>query len=266
MLLPRTILPLILAFALAFFSSASGCDLGTAPGDVQGPPVVPPTDVVLPDTLRERYAEDAALLTYRHVHEAGGAASRSIELPEPLVETLFNALVAVYALEHPARDSVVVIHEVHTHGTRFATGAPALRDLIVIVDTTEAWVGAWRASGSDASGHEPVDELIRRWDLRVKRWGLFGDWLVLRAARPLNMRALATRFAGIEGVRSAEPNGVGGDGADITAVPGRCVWQLTYSIGWGDCLAGCISRHTWTFRVDTEGRATFVGSGGDPVE
>jgi len=42
-------------------------------------------------------------------------------------------------------------------------------------------------------------------------------------------------------------------------------WQLVYTIGWGDCLAGCIERHTFTYDVARDGTVALVDEGGDAI-
>jgi len=42
-------------------------------------------------------------------------------------------------------------------------------------------------------------------------------------------------------------------------------YRVELTIGWGDCPAGCINRHVWTFDVDPRGGITRVGDSGDPV-
>ena len=42
-------------------------------------------------------------------------------------------------------------------------------------------------------------------------------------------------------------------------------WQLVYTIGWGDCLAGCIERHTFTYDVARDGMVVLVDEGGDAI-
>jgi hypothetical protein len=37
-------------------------------------------------------------------------------------------------------------------------------------------------------------------------------------------------------------------------------------MGWGDCQAGCISRHVWVYDVDAGGAVTLVEERGDPFE
>ena len=42
-------------------------------------------------------------------------------------------------------------------------------------------------------------------------------------------------------------------------------YRVELTIGWGDCPAGCIERHVWTFDVDATGGLKLVGETGDPV-
>jgi len=42
-------------------------------------------------------------------------------------------------------------------------------------------------------------------------------------------------------------------------------FRIELTIGWGDCMAGCIERHVWTFDVDASGGVKLVSETGDPV-
>ena len=43
-------------------------------------------------------------------------------------------------------------------------------------------------------------------------------------------------------------------------------WAVTVEIGWGDCPAGCIDKHRWTFTVDkAAGAVTKTGETGPAV-
>jgi hypothetical protein len=42
-------------------------------------------------------------------------------------------------------------------------------------------------------------------------------------------------------------------------------YQIELTVGWGDCMAGCIERHVWTFEVDAAGAVKLVSEAGDPV-
>lgn len=57
---------------------------------------------------------------------------------------------------------------------------------------------------------------------------------------------------------------------------GQCCWyrvtpvadgyEVVMRVGWGDCPAGCIDEHVWTFHVGNDGAVELVGESGDPVE
>jgi hypothetical protein len=40
-------------------------------------------------------------------------------------------------------------------------------------------------------------------------------------------------------------------------------WRVKIRIGWGDCPAGCINQHSWTFDVSRAGDVVLVGEDGD---
>jgi hypothetical protein len=43
-------------------------------------------------------------------------------------------------------------------------------------------------------------------------------------------------------------------------------YSIELTVGWGDCPAGCINRHVWTFEVAANGGVKLVGETGPPVE
>jgi len=42
-------------------------------------------------------------------------------------------------------------------------------------------------------------------------------------------------------------------------------YRIELTLGWGDCPAGCIERHVWTFDVDANGGVKLISETGDPV-
>lgn len=42
-------------------------------------------------------------------------------------------------------------------------------------------------------------------------------------------------------------------------------WQVEIRIGWGDCPAGCIGEHRWTYAVSSMGNVELIGESGDPL-
>jgi len=70
-----------------------------------------------------------------------------------------------------------------------------------------------------------------------------------------------TRFAGIG---PKDPNLIG-QGAWYEVGPGTTGFTVTVTIGWGDCPAGCINRHTWRYGVAPDRTVRLIDEGGEPL-
>ncbi len=225
-------------------------------------PTEPVADATLPEPARSVFLEDANRLALRVIREEGGASSREIELPADQVNELFAVLARIHnATLLPARDSVIELYRIHTRPP------PELRRFGLLVDSLSPRFQAWR-EGHRFTGDARIDSLLVAYDIELLKYydlTYFQDEVMLRSGRALNLQALAPRFLVIEGVLEWEPiPTMGGDGNDITARRDRDRWTVEYSVGFGDCFAGCIDRHFWTFRVYADGRVEFAGSRGPP--
>ena len=49
------------------------------------------------------------------------------------------------------------------------------------------------------------------------------------------------------------------------ATPTADGFRVEFEVGWGDCPAGCIDRHHWTYTVTSDGRVELVAESGPPV-
>lgn len=241
--------------ALALLAACDGI------GGPSAPPFQDVEDTTLPHLIFIRYQEDAQRLALRWLQSEEAPGLDEIALPTDLVEDLHQALARVHnATELAARDSVVALYDVHTFPR------PDMLRVVLSVDSAAEWPRAWRA-GHRLTGNAAIDALMTEWDLRLDSYHdltYFDDAARLSATVPLNTFALAARFEEIEGVFSAGPGGFDGDGDDITAEANAGAWLLEYSVGFGDCPAGCIGRHFWTFRVHDDGVVEYLGSRGDP--
>ncbi len=256
---PLQKLKLILAGGLLL--AGCGSVLGSDNEDFRDPPPIAPADeAAVPDSVRRAYREDAARLALRHLALRDSLASLPVIIPPALEQSLYDALLHVHASRSAARDSVVEIFRIHTFPRL------ALREILVGIDPGAGWTSAWRA-GESLTGNPAADSLVVSFGLEVARVYSFssGQYVLLRAARPVNTPALARRLAELEGVISADPNGAGGDGNDIRAELAKDGWFLDYSAAYGDCPAGCIHRHIWRFHADVRGTVRFIGSRGDPA-
>ena len=86
------------------------------------------------------------------------------------------------------------------------------------------------------------------------------NFVQLRFERRYNPEKLAPLYTAADGVESAGPNWVGGDGDNIEVSESGYI----FSVGWGDCPSGCIHRHYWVFTV-VDSAVTLVNEHGNPL-
>jgi hypothetical protein len=70
----------------------------------------------------------------------------------------------------------------------------------------------------------------------------------------------------LTGIGPRDPNLIG-QSAWYQVTPASWVgaFLVDIRVGWGDCPAGCIDEHTWTFAVQPDGTAQLQSEGGDVV-
>lgn len=225
----------------------------------KGKQLVPANDSSVPDSIKILIREDAARIALRDVHSDLESKQSLVTLPQELVDFYYHGLVHVYnASSLAARDSVFNIYKIHTFRN------PETHSIIVAVDSTKSWVQKWRM-GQRLTENSQIDALMINYDLQLVN---YYNWSFLHAAvlesvKPINIYALGKKFQSIDGVIFAEENRTVGDGDDINASIETEFLSIEFSRGWGDCPAGCISRHFWLFHVKFNGNVNFVSSYGD---
>lgn len=86
---------------------------------------------------------------------------------------------------------------------------------------------------------------------------------VVRSAEEAGARVIASdrRFSGIA---RQDPDLIG-QGSWWQAEARDGGYRVLVQIGWGDCPAGCINRHDWTFQVAPDGTQTLLDESGPPL-
>lgn len=216
--------------------------------------------VNFPDSSHNLYREDASRLALREIFLIGSSDTGKVEIPEDLVNTIFNGLLHIYDSESAASDSVFRLYLIHTF--RF----PPMHGLLVSVDSTKEWVKSWR-DGNRLTGNRRIDGIMDKYELELDsyyKWP-WSHTAVLFSEKPVNLIALASLFRQADGVNYSEPNYYNFYRDDITAEDNGSHWEFTFSVGWGDCPAGCIKRHFWKFNVHPDGTVEYTGSEGSPL-
>ena len=221
----RLVLPLSAALALL-----CGCSGGGSPG-AGGGNVTRDTELTL--------SKDALIL----------AAGLS---PTPWVQLATAQQIDAELKE--IRGATPALTEIHARGDEDP------KSLIVVVKSGPGWLSKWR-DGALTTGDSTLDAALK--DYRAKGVSMIGDNIaVLTFDQWMNAKRLAAALkTGAAEIESVEVNGYIGDGDRIVeAKPGEA---YTFQRGWGDCPAGCTSRHTWS--VTRSGAGWSVAEAGESL-
>lgn len=255
------LLPVLWILLLAASSCTVVGDSGNLdPIDWQnGENIIPADDELLSSEQRNLYQKDAEKLAVRHINRLD---STEADIPQELVDLLYNGLVHIALSGHPKAEEVTETYEVHA---RMPVNP---REIIVQADTTAEWIDAWR-SGKTETGNEELDALIDRFNFTLAEYREFKHVLptamaTLRSGEIINGYAVGRLFAGLHDIESAGYDGVT-DGSDIRVNFFNDHLLYTFDYGFGDCPAGCIGNHRWQFEVHKNGDVVFAGEEGDPL-
>jgi hypothetical protein len=216
-----------------------------------------------PDNTRLLYKDDADQLALGKFFRRNLPLKNSVLIPSADSDTILNALMAVYnATSLPARDTIIVRHKIH------AFPHLGMRSLLVAADPNLGWMKELRI-GRVPTAYLEIYPYIKDYGLvhgGYSEYKSFGYDIVTFSSRDnYNMLALAGLISSIPGVKYSFALGLGGDGYNITDSIYSDHVELVYSVGWGDCIAGCLYRRFWKFNVYFDCSVEFVNSYGDPL-
>jgi subtilisin-like proprotein convertase family protein len=207
------------------------------------------------------YQNDAEVLAAIQMINDPAYAS-TIEIPNDLFDFYYDRLNAVFnAAEIPERDTVVECLNIHIFSN------VSTKEVSVTVSLGTNWVEEI-TNGIFPTSNTSVNNLISQYGLTLNNYYQSAfDWsLSFIAEDNLNTQALANEFSLIQGVISTYPEVYYGGGTGIYIQNHTSYSDITYYIGWGDCLAGCIYGHEWMFRVFDDCSVQFLSSFGDGEE
>jgi hypothetical protein len=190
------------------------------------------------------YSTDALILSARN--------SASPRIPASDASAVDTDLAA-------ARAQVSALKDVH------ARPLDDLKSLLVYVTPDAPFLDAWK-QGTVKTGQAALDDLLAQYKATSVQsvGGLDGARVfVVRFDDPLNTKALiAPLSAASDSIVGVHSNALAGDGDQITRATSAGDKRVyAFSVGWGDCPAGCYARHTWTVTITAGGGVDVVESG-----
>ena len=213
--------------------------------------------IVLNAYVMNNFTDDAKQIYFDEIfHDSTHVNYNNPILDSNEIIKILKLIQTVYNSDAPERDTVFELYQIHgfycysfhSISLKVQTELPEIQNL---------------ANGIIPTGETELDNLLATYDFdSVKTfYGYPGfPWLTIYTKVEYYMIPIEKSFNDLPSVVIAEFNkGCVGDGNTITIERTNSSATVTFSIGQGDCPAGCIYHKYWEFRVEGA-TATFVRS------
>lgn len=220
-------------------------------------------DSRLPQYLKQIYKRDAARMSIRLLTNELRISKQTVEIPEELVQAIYNAMVAVRTSDYSSVDSLARKYYVRTFPV------PNVEKIVLITEFDAPWIEPLKQR-QDTTGSIYVNNIIQNHDLFISKLVYMGSTrdhvgLVLQSRKPINIPALMMRFFQQGGIGSMEEVLPYGDGNDITIQRTKKGWDLDYSVKFSNCHIQCQKYHNWSYTVKEDGEVLYNGSSGHTI-
>jgi hypothetical protein len=215
-----------------------------------------PSSCNVPDVLKSNYEFDVAHLTFKWLYEIHSPDTSLIEIPKWAQEPIWEGLAAIYnrhdIIEIDSLFNKYCVHNSITHSS-------VHRSIVIDVDTSFAWTKNW-AQLQTITGIPALDSLLAKYGFNVYRYfELTHVFAELETTQSINVLPLCDSLESFPGIISAHFSGYAGDGNRIKFEYSDNARLYTFTLAWGDCLAGCTSFHIWKFKVYPDCSVDFLG-------
>lgn len=218
-------------------------------------------DSRLPAYLKQIYKRDAARMSIRLLNKELRVSKQTIQVPEELVQAIYNAMVAVRMSNYKAVDSISQQYYIRTFPI------PNVEQIVLLTDYDAPWLAPLKQR-QDSTGSTSINTIIREHDLFISKLvGVDEERvaLVLQSRQPINIPALMMRFFTEKGIGAIEEVLPYGDGNDISIQRTDHGWDLTYSLKFGDCSSLCQKHYHWSYSILEDGTVYYNGSTGHTI-
>lgn len=140
------------------------------------------------------------------------------------------------------------------------TNHPTLRPALLFIGLSAAMLIA-ACSAAAGPNPSPVPSPIPSPSVRPTPTPIVARVTTPEAAAALVI-ATDPRFAG---TMPLSPDVIGASQWWVATPLASGGYSIELTIGWGDCPAGCINKHVWTYDVTPDGQVKLVSETGEPV-
>lgn len=122
-------------------------------------------------------------------------------------------------------------------------------EMYVEIAPSAPWHADW-VNGTIATNDSFIDSLFQKYGIyRIDHFQLL-DAFTVYTDQYLNLDAFARVLETHDDIISASAKPYAGDNGRVIYEGSQTQGRFDFSLGWGDCTAGCIFRRTWSFDVD----------------
>ena len=210
---------------------------------------------------KTKYKKDATRLALRLMSESEDFSKMDAKVPTEMVNSIYNALIAVHQSENKAAKTVTRIHKLHTFPS------PSVDRFLVIYKREAEWAIPLRL-GDDITDNDKINSLSKKYNLRIDshvEWDDEHNSFNIRAKESMNIASVAKDFSTVESVTLVDTMEPNGDGNDISIKKLNSGWEINYMIKFDGCITGCKKKRVWTFEVTNNGKVNFKGESGDEL-
>lgn len=205
--------------------------------------------------ILENYYSDAKQLYYNEVfNDPNHPHYDEITLDTAEITKVLKIIQAVYNLSSPERDTIFSVHQIHGYYCY------SFNSLILNVDTSLQEIKNL-ANMIMPTGESELDNLLNTYHFDSVRTAYSYPnfpWLTIYTEDEYNILPIESEFNNLRSVLMTDfSKGCVGDGNTITLSRNDQSATITFSIGKGDCPAGCTYHKYWEFEV-INGKANFI--------
>jgi len=220
------------------------------------PEIIPPDNCQYSQEIEDLYSNDAKHLLMSEIYED----TLHVDYNNPYfdtvkIATILNGFQSIYDLSIPERDTIIDYANIHVRplvslqsvSLKVDTGAQEVRNLIDGVPT----------------GNAILDSIVQEFGFdEVKTAYSYPDfnWLSIKTEGSFNQIPIVEVLGQLPFFYYAGLGGFVGDGNNIALTTQVDHVLFDFSIGLGDCPAGCIYRRHWIFSVNSNCEAEFLYS------
>lgn len=203
------------------------------------------------------YKYDVADLAINRLFATNSPDKNLIVIPQSHLDSIWYGLSAIYnAYAIPQRDSIFdiyCIHNISRHTTML------LPHIYIELDTSVTWTNQW-LNGEIITGYTELDEFISAYEYQIYSTNPNYASVVLYSDIIINTIALSDSLITFNGIVVAVPYHVNTDGNRIQYYAEGDHQYFNFTLGWNDCLSGCLNKHKWKFNVSyLDGSVEYLG-------